>query len=429
MQGKCRHADTLILALLLVLMLCACTASMPYQIARHGPSPCYQAESRPAHPACLRFVEYDDFGNVFQRAQLDETVAAARTAAQRRGVIVVYVHGWEHDAESGDADLKNFHDAVQSAQVLSTHEVLGIYVGWRGKSVVVPGLSKATFWERKTTAQAIGDGAVFELFRKLANARRDNPQSRLVLIGHSFGAAVTYASVFHSITADIIDDPRDASDAARAGPDAAKRWDLVVLVNPAFEAMQLRPHLELAGSREYVQAQLPHLVLITSQADWATGIAFRAGRQFRSMFNKYADPAAADQYRTAVGHYLPFVTHQLVAVKSCAPFQTSTAATLSEDNIGALVNRPVKCYGAARARDGAQDVPVLLTRCDHPGDCAQVAGQHSMQAPPNMPIWNIRTTADVMHGHGDIWNPTMHAFLVRLMLSMPGAPVMGPVQR
>jgi hypothetical protein len=88
--------------------------------------------------------------------------------------------------------------------------------------------------------------------------------------------------------------------------------------------MQLRPHLELAGSREYVQAQLPHLVLITTQADWATGIAFRAGRQFRSMFNKYAD-----QHRTAFGHYLPFVTLGL-RVKCCYRWQAIVNPTMQE---------------------------------------------------------------------------------------------------
>jgi len=421
MDGVCRFIGILVLALLLG----ACAGSKPYQISHNGPSPCYHAAARD-HPACVRFVEYDDFGNVFKRAQLDETLVAARAVAQRNGIIVVYVHGWEHNAGSSDSDLAAFQGAMENAQALSRHEVLGIYVGWRGKSLLVPGLSKATFWERKTTAQAIGDGAVFELLRTLANERERHRASRLVLIGHSFGAAVLYASVFHSITSQLIDDPLDASEAARAGPDAAKRWDMVVLVNPAFEAMQLRPHFELAGARTFIPAQLPHLILITTQADWATGMAFPAGRYFRSIFNKYADATSASQYRSAVGHYLPYVTHQLAAVQSCTPYRQEPMAPLANVDAGAVVNRQVKCYGAPRERAGAQDVPVLLTRCDRAGDCTAVAGQHSLQAPPNMPIWNIRTTGDVMRGHSDIWNPTMHAFLVRLMLSMPGAPVVAP---
>jgi hypothetical protein len=303
--------------------------------------------------------------------------------------------------------------------------VLGIYVGWRGKSSRIPWFSKATFWERKTTAQAVGDGAVFELFRKLANARENNPKSRLVIIGHSFGAAVTYASVFHSITAQIIDDPKNESEAAAAGRDTRKRWDLVVLINPAIEAMQLRPHLDLARSYKYVPAQLPHLVLITTKADQATGMAFPAGRYFRSLFNKYYDRASRDLYRSAVGHYIPYVTHQLMIDDRCVDWNVVGKAPVSDTRFGILANEKSKCYGDRstwlKTNEGKNTKAVRQIRCVAPLDCEAVAGaEHHMVAPDNMPIWNIRTTADVMNGHSDIWNPTMHAFLVQLMLSMVG---------
>lgn len=67
-------------------------------------------------------------------------------------------------------------------------------------------------------------------------------------------------------------------------------------------------------------------------------------------------------------------------------------------------------------------LPVLLTRCDAPGDCAQVAGEHAMRAPAHLPILNIRTTQDVMTGHNDIWNPTMQGFLVQLLLYIVEGP-------
>jgi hypothetical protein len=420
------------LALLLAAMLlCACTSIKPYQAVATWPAPCFPPLGAAAAPACVRFVEYDDFGNVFRPEQLNDTVLAADAVARQKGIVVVYVHGWEHNAQSRDSDLQSFYRAMQKAQVLASRAstrrtVLGIYVGWRGKSLEIPGLSKVTFWERKTTAQSVGDGAVFELFRKLAYARENNPESRLVLIGHSFGATVTYASVFHSITAQIIEDPKDEKDAQQAGRDTRKRWDLVVLINPAFEAMQLRPHIDLARTYNYVQAQLPHLVLITTQADWATRIAFPAGRYVRSLFNSYYGPDSADMYRQAAGHYLPYITHQLVVDDRCKGWNSVGTGPKKDANFGILINEKSKCYGdTATWLDPAKNDTraVRQTRCVDAGDCTEVAGKkHFMRAPERMPVWNIRTTAGVMSGHNDIWNPTMHAFLVQLMLSMVGPP-------
>lgn len=432
--------------LFVTFLLSACTMSKPYHTNQTNEeagtknsgmaatvTPCFAPQSDPQYRACVRFVEYDDFGNAFNRAQLNETLSAASAVARRDGIIVVYVHGWEHNAQSGDDDVESFYHAMQDAQKIDLmqykdkREVFGIYIGWRGKSSRIPGVSKLTFWERKTTAQAIGDGAVFELFRRLANERQKSPHSRLVLIGHSFGAAVTYASVFHSITSQIIDDPSNANEVKLTSSDASKRWDMVVLINPAFEAMQLRSHLELARSREYLPSQLPHLMMITTQADWATRIAFPAGRYVRSIFNKYGDDASPELYRTAVGHYLPYVTHQLAAVKDCASSRQVVRVAAVGDKLSGVAEKSAVCFDDVRASlpetaGSRKALPVLLTRCDEPGDCALVAGQHRMVLKKHMPILNIRTTADVMSGHNDIWNPTMKAFLVQMMLSIVHQP-------
>src|SRR5471032_1945500 len=95
--------------------------------------------------------------------------------------------------------------------------------------------------------------------------------------------------------------------------------DLAIVVNPAFEAMRLRPQFELASSREYGPEQGPHLVLITSTADSATGIFFPIGRKLSTMFDTYADgdSTGRDLNTTAVGHYIPYVTHQVAPSPAC----------------------------------------------------------------------------------------------------------------
>lgn len=417
-------------------------------------SPCYEPGAAIPNDVCVRFVEFDDFGNLFNRAQLDQTVEAAGRVAATGGIVVVFTHGWKHNAKQNDSNLIRFHAAMQQVRTVyrqispwGKREILGIYVGWRGASLNLPILNNLTFWERKTTAQAVGDGAVFELFRKLANHRVVHPTSRLVLIGHSFGAAITYSSVSHSILSQIIDDPHPGDSTSTDGPtvNEGKRWDMVVLINPAFEAMQLRPHLSLARSRRYKDNQLPHLIMITSTADWATGKTFPAGRFPRSLLNKYSVDAPAAMYRSAVGHYIPFVTHQLAVQETCPPPEVASRPALAVaaqsaaqpatrtrqtcfDDPRALYRRPENEVAAATAAAPAPAAAVMLTRCDAPGDCEAVAGQHYMDAPPFMPIWNIRSTGDLMRDHNDIWNPTMHSFLVQMLLLIveQGTPAAAP---
>lgn len=434
-------------------LLCGCAELKPYHTAdpgAHGDDgslaesvsesgSCYAPSNGAPNEVCVRFVEYDDFGNLFNRSQLDQTVSAAARVAATGGVVVVYVHGWKHSAEPGDDDLMEFHMAMQHARTVyrklspsGKREILGIYVGWRGQSLEVPLLNNITFWNRKSTAQAVGDGAPFELFRKLANLRHDHPTSRLVLVGHSFGAAILYSSVAHSIMAQIVDDPEPGPGATTGEStlNDPKRWDMVVLINPAFEAMQLRPHLSLARSRNYLENQLPHLIMITTEGDWATRYFFPAGRYIHSMLNDYDDVESAAMYRSAVGHYIPFITHQLAVVPACPSPRIANDAVVD----GRRLNQPpagpkskYTCFNDARTMfseprkkaDGSADVPaVQLTRCEEAYDCARVAGEHFMEAPADMPIWNIRATREVMDDHSDIWNPTMHSLMVQLLLSI-----------
>jgi len=436
-MGFDRYLGHIFGVIMMTMLACGCARLQPYHtVSDRAPtaglvpgaesqSDCYRHQKDGGDISCVRFVEYDDFGNVFSRAQLDEAVREAHALAREGGIIVVYIHGWQHNAKSGDPDVESFHRAIQNAQKVDIkmgdkRKILGIYIGWRGKSLNIPWVNNLTFWERKTTAQSIGDGAVFELLRKLADSREEFPSSRLVLVGHSFGAAVMYSSVSHSIMDQIIDDPYVGSGGTPTR-DREKRWDMVVLINPAFEAMQLRPHLELARSRQYMPNQLPHLILITSEADRATGAAFPAGRYFRSLFNKYYDAESGAMYRTAVGHYLPFVTHQLTVRHACSRFIAGLPVQPAADKLGTAVQATYFCFEDQNAmlseqKEGQLAQPVMLTRCDGIGDCSRVADGHKMPAPPHMPILNIRASAEVMNGHNDIWNPTMQGFLVQLLV-------------
>lgn len=436
------------LALLVVIVVAlglmafsARTALAPYQINAPGdaapPDPSKPAATTACGgaSACLAYVEYDEFGHPYSRAQMVDTLRQAQSAAERNGIVVVFVHGWHHGAAPGDANVVSFREVLQravdidKAYGVAPRPVLGIYVGWRGESVKGDHwyswpLSQLTFWDRKNTAQDVGNGDVYELLVRLSLLRGAHKGSRLVVIGHSFGGAIVYSAVAHKLLEQIATEAPPPADVDTRQTRPARPWDLVMLVNPAFEAMKLRPQFDLARAQEYDRSQTPHLVMITTQADWATATAFPAGRAVSTLFDSYADGDTSGRAlnNTAVGQYIPFVTHQAALSNDCrrgAADETGAARASAATVAG---NRSF-CFNDRKALV-ANGAPLRLSRCDTAADCAQVAPNHHIArgavelglTPYRMPIMNIRTTADVMADHNDIWNPTMQGFLTQFVI-------------
>jgi fermentation-respiration switch protein FrsA (DUF1100 family) len=455
-MGFKKSIFTIVICVMLV--LCGCTGSRPHR-TELGPRP--TADGRlPGPPvaevgkkvctsptACVVFVEFDDYGNFMSRAQLLGAVQAASDTAAANGTVLVYAHGWHNGAEHGSESVKAFQDMVERAakldrasypSQLGRGNILGVYVGWRGDSIPSDGITKLasyalTFWDRKSAAHAIGQsGGAYELFLRLSAIRKINKASRLVVHGHSFGGAIVYSSIAQAMVEQI---RRDAGDS----PDEMEPLaDLIVLINPAFEAMRLRPQLDLARSQEYKPNLPPRLIIITTEADQATGIAFPIGRAIATLPDAYADQHSPEQNRTAVGHYIPFVTHQLHEVAASDCHEKSGASTIAVVQPLEVLLRPDTsslCIRPVVFRDAKR---LLLQRCDKPGDCGAVAGSHYLMRgrvaegliPHRLPIMNIRTTDAVSTGHGDIRNSTLENFLVQLLvlaLTSPGDIPMSPL--
>lgn len=114
-------------------------------------------------------------------------------------------------------------------------KVVGIYVGWRGESIAIPGVNNITFWDRKNTAHEVGYLGMAELLlrleeiRNIKNTQEPPIKSRLVVIGHSFGGAAVYSATAQILADRFINSTKDKNYVG----DAAGFGDLVVLLNPA----------------------------------------------------------------------------------------------------------------------------------------------------------------------------------------------------
>ena len=288
----------------------------------------------------LGFIEFDDQGQLWNRKQMSAVVTELKKRALGHELlIVVFVHGWKHSAAPGDENIDTFRNALaqlsdaeaQIAEDLRTvkREVVGVYLGWRGGSVTLKGLKEFTFWDRKNTAQKVGHGGVTEVLSRLERIKKDNDgtesgrsRTRLVVVGHSFGGLVV-----HTALTQILQD-RFVQTADRAGVKSNIEGfaDLVVLINPAFEAMQFSSLSDMATERNgYSASQLPLILEMTSEADSATGFWFPWGRRVSTWFEE----TRPDQKRlnavtqkdetidqshaniTAIGHFEPYRTHRL----------------------------------------------------------------------------------------------------------------------
>ena len=129
----------------------------------------------------LFFTEFDDQGLQYPKdlypaagTQIDDTLSGLKDIAANpdyKGIsILVFVHGWKHNAKHDDGNVRSFRALLQSAAALeearhSGYRVVGVYVGWRGLSIKSEPLANISFWTRKAAALRVAQGSPRELFK------------------------------------------------------------------------------------------------------------------------------------------------------------------------------------------------------------------------------------------------------------------------
>ena len=435
---RSRNHLSLILSFTLILMLAACSSNEIYRSDYTGCT--YKASGDCVKSAIqvhsqdgvgeyrLGFVEYDDKGQLRDRKQMDAVLDEYRRLAINDDVLLItFVHGWHHSAQPEDGNIVSFRkmltevskmeEAGSKQQNRKKRKVLGVYVGWRGDSISVPYVNNVTFWDRKNTAHNVGQQGVTEMLLKLEEIvnvkigmEEENPPpmySRLVVIGHSFGGAVVYASLQKVLADRFVDSRRGKTFRG----DAKGFGDLVVLMNPAFEALRFSTLYDLSqeGCRGYFSTQLPKLAILTSEADYATKYAFSIGRFFSTLFDSHVTldrhycskpgnggmqamrVSEGEADRNTVGHFDPYITHRL-----------NPAA----DNIARKKDFKVKDLQTDWAKH-TNEVPV---------DFVGSQLESLKRTTALNPYLNIKVDKALINDHNDIWRPQIVAFIRDLIL-------------
>jgi hypothetical protein len=272
----------------------------------------------------LAIVEFDDQGCCYDRAQMQGLANKLTEFAVQDAIIVVFVHGWKHDARSDDDNLTSFrhvleetvgqeaqHSASMGSSSTGPRPVLGVFVGWRGMSLYdrFELSENLTFWDRQEAGRRVSVGSVRELFARLRsyrNKRRaDGGAPLLVIVGHSFGGMIVYSALAQSLI-----------EAATTpfGEVVPSFADLVLLVNPAVEAARYLPIQTLVDERRKAQQaveQPPVFVCATAKNDWATGWAFPIGNAFSLLTESCKGPRERQSILNTIGHISWMKTHDL----------------------------------------------------------------------------------------------------------------------
>lgn len=285
-------------------------------------------KTRPTKSPVVKVIRLNDQGELVNRCEWTDALYEfkyekkpneAFERLKQPVMLLMYVHGWKHNASVEDGDLTKF---TQFIQLLAEHEakrtdkkkrrhVIGIYVGWDGLITDLPVARELTFWGRKQAADQISQSAIVtKLIGAINNIRqqRENPDDFVGFIGHSFGARILFTATSQLLLYNV-----QTSYPDKAWPHVHEQQyeiiegpaDLIVLLNPAIEASV---YTALDSVRRYQEKindnQHPLLLTISTTNDWATKTAFPLG-QWLSRSNH-------ERQLSTLGNYDNYITHTLI---------------------------------------------------------------------------------------------------------------------
>ena len=312
-----------LIVLAMILSVVGCAQKEPYRIGpavrefvSADPMLCPELKEASPHKILVAYVEIDEQGYFHDRDQVNQVLELVGKPGKSK-YVVVFVHGWFHNAGTTDDNVRRFKCAlnnIQSIEGNAEQEVIGVYVGWRGESWTIPGIKFATFWDRKNTSDEVGRGSLVEFLTRLEQTVKppSDRRNKLMLVGHSFGASVVFNSIAPILMERFLLDTERLASKTAGGHSQSKvglvsgYGDLVVLVNPAIEATRIMPFFSMLNAYTAEQPDLfapgqpARLVILSSEGDWATRITFPAARVFSTMLEVYADRELVTPYKAPI---------------------------------------------------------------------------------------------------------------------------------
>jgi hypothetical protein len=385
-------------------------------------------------------IQADDFGSLWSVPEAQAALDRVTELSKHENVYVfLFVHGWHHNAQD-DPNLRDFKARItqielrlkrtefsQIRQEVSgdeAFEIIGIYVGWRGRSL--PGfLDFFTMWWRKSAAERVGDGDVREFIVRLqriylrTNSIRDlkagdsKPHFMgLVTIGHSFGGQVLLKSVASGLEgklaerapklADTIVHP-SSGHAANPEPERIPIddfGDVNILLNPATEAYQYARIDQLYRQLSYPACQTPQLIVFSAVNDRARQFFFPIARGLTLPFRPgFRNAEQGALWGRALGELAEQRTHTLKPTEGGNSLEDSD-------------------YRSGAGRSKIRDWDFSSATAFHKADLAPLQSETDRIA--NSPVAIVYTDRTLIDGHNGIFKQNFWDFLVDYVTFLEG---------
>jgi hypothetical protein len=253
-----------------------------------------------------------------------------------------------------------------------------VYAGWRGESININGINVSTVIDRRNAAERVAKGDVRELFaqlRKLQIGETQKPdlaggpmradRMRTVVIGHSFGGLIAFHGMSQAVLNELtltkpdasqgcqptvyrapavqlqngVRTVKDKTEAAEKEKVAPVFPDMLILINPAFEATRfesLHGLMRPSGDCSYPEDR-PKVVVVTADNDHATGSIFHAARKVLTALEAYPREGGSsddvsrerDANTHAIGFAQRYQTHRLCVIGAAGTKRAVAALTPS----------------------------------------------------------------------------------------------------
>jgi hypothetical protein len=387
----------------------------------------------------IGFIEFNEDGGYVDPAQEQKVLALIDSEKKRapEGKIItfVYVHGWKNNGDQSapgakPKDVERFSTALselgyraREANRANPVPVVGVYIGWRGKTLKGPSFfTFISYWSRRNTANRVGGGRTLTgvLNNVIERTNAGSDRSRVMLVGHSFGARVLEHAIEQGVK--LYDEETVARQTI-----VRPRVDLVLYVNSAndarlsmgrVQALQKDPitvrhpdydpaDCPADKAQDPVCKAYPLLVAVTSKGDSATKYLLPVATTLAPDGKSAPTPPKPDGtfadrtpspaiYRRAAAAHMPFMQSHVVTELTCPADPGERVVCDPTD---------AACAFAFRAR----------------GDCeacfkSSVRGLVGANPPFNRTaFWIMNVDKRISKDHGDIWNLSMLNLIGELM--------------
>lgn len=448
------HLVRALLVVPLALMLSACVMNDRYRYVQKedhcfdpppDPVPGVAGERRPNPSIDCRsalyktgFIEFDQNGGHIDPEQARKVLALIKHEKARiaggKVITLVYVHGWKNngnpaplgkvrDVERFTSALNELGERARLASPANPVPIVGVYIGWKGKSLMGPSwFNWLSYWGRRNTANRVGGQALAKVLNDVIDTTTPaaTDKSRVLFIGHSFGARVLEHTVENGVK---LYEP----EVPAAGIPVRTRVDLVLYVNAANDArlsmgrlqkLQSAPitvrhpdydpgHCAKASPQDPICKAYPLIVAITSRGDQATKLLQPISSRLNHDGNSAPNPQpvtgtfldetpSMSRFRRSAPGHLRFMHSHLVTEVVC-PMTPG-------DRVTCAANDPT-CAFAFRTRGEAE-------ACFK----ANVRVPEQARKPFNdTAFWIMDVDTRVVKDHNDIWNLSMLNMLGELM--------------